>query len=68
MFTYTGMFETRGDWASAQMRYADGTSRYAGFGHLGEAPGQLLLKSEDDVIVTPGCAGGGDATKGAVEK
>jgi len=50
------------------MRYADGTSRYAGFGHLGEAPGQLLLKSEDDVIVTPGCAGGGDATKGAVEK
>lgn len=55
-FTYTGLFETREDWSRARLTYPDGTSKLAGFGHLGEAPGQLLLKSADDVSLMPNCA------------
>jgi hypothetical protein len=56
VFTYTGMFETRADWHSAKHVYPNGTFMYMGFGHLGESPGQLLLKSEDDVKAVPGCS------------
>ncbi|MGD0047684.1 MAG: hypothetical protein ABSE42_11765 [Bryobacteraceae bacterium] len=54
-FTYTGMFETRTDWSHAKAVYPNGTWKYIGFGHLGGSPGQLLLKSEDDVEAVPGC-------------
>lgn len=54
-FTYTGLFETREDWSRAKLNYANGTSKYAGFGHLGEAPAQLLLRSADDVEAVPDC-------------
>jgi len=54
-FTYSGLFETRVDWSDAKLRYTNGTWKYAGFGHLGDAPAQLLLKSEDDVAVVPDC-------------
>jgi hypothetical protein len=55
VFTYTGLFETRTDWSASKMRYANGTFKYAGFGHLGGAPAQLLLRSEDDVEAIPNC-------------
>jgi len=67
-FTYTGLFETRPDWSSAKLHYANGSWRYVGFGHLGEAPGQRLLRSEDDVTVTPGCNSQGDAPTGGLRK
>ena len=51
----TGLFETRKNWPDAKMKYPDGTSKYAGFGHLGEAPGQLLVKSQDEVTIVSGC-------------
>jgi hypothetical protein len=54
-FTYSGLFETREDWPRHKLVYPNGVWKYAGFGHLGEAPGQLLLKSEDDVTVLPDC-------------
>ena len=54
-YTYTGLFETRKNWSSGRMTYPDGTWKYAGFGHLGDAPEQLLMKSEDDVNVMPNC-------------
>ena len=54
-FTYTGLFDTREDWSKAKLRYPNGIWKYAGFGHLGEAPAQLILKSVDDVAVIPGC-------------
>jgi hypothetical protein len=57
VMTDTGLFETRDDWSKAKMEYPNGTWKFAGFGHLGEAPGQLILKSEDDVSVVPSCAG-----------
>jgi hypothetical protein len=63
-FTYSGLFDTREEWAGAKLVYPNGTWKYAGFGHLGDAPGQLLLKSEDDVTVVPDCK----ATKGDVKK
>jgi hypothetical protein len=59
----TGMFETRKDWSNAMMRYPDGTSKLAGFGHLGEAPGQLLVKSQDEVTRVPSCSGKAPAGK-----
>jgi len=59
VFTYTGLFETRTDWPTHKMVYANGTFNYAGFGHLGGAPAQLLLRSEDDVEAVPNCARGG---------
>ena len=59
--TYTGLFETRRDWSKTKVMYRNGTRRLIGFGHLGESPGQLLLKSEDDVAAIPKCEakGGG---------
>jgi hypothetical protein len=56
LYTYTGLFETRRDWSRAKLSYADGTSKLAGFGHLGEAPGQLILKSAVHVVVNAKCA------------
>jgi hypothetical protein len=60
-WTYTGLFETRRDWSKAKLIYPNGTWRLIGFGHLSESPGQLLLKSEDDVAAIPKCEakGGG---------
>lgn len=60
-WTYNGLFETRRDWSKAKLIYPNGTWRLIGFGHLGESPGQLLLKSEDDVAAIPKCKakGGG---------
>jgi|SRR5579883_1809314 len=55
LFTYTGMLETQKDWTKAKAVYPDGTWRFIGFGHLGEAPARLLLKSADDVTVRPNC-------------
>jgi hypothetical protein len=67
--TYSGMFETRTDWSTAKLVYPNGAWRYAGFGHLGDAPGHLLLKSEDDIAVVPGCGGDkGHSPKGTVKK
>jgi len=54
--TVTGLFETRTDWLGQKLTYRNGASKYAGFGHLGEAPAQLILRSEDSVEVIPGCA------------
>jgi len=53
--TYTGLFETRRDWASAKVAYPNGTSGVIGFGHLGAYPAQLLLRSADDIGVDPHC-------------
>ena len=47
-WTYSGMFETRSDW----WNYVgpDGKlNKYSGFGHLGGAPAQLIIRSLDDV-------------------
>jgi hypothetical protein len=53
--TLTGIFETREDWSLVKMVYRNGSSQYAGFGHMGEAPGQLVTKSEDEVAADPNC-------------
>ena len=53
--TYTGLFETRRDWAAARVTYPNGTSKVRGFGHLGAAPAQSLLRSADDIEVDPHC-------------
>jgi len=55
MVSFTGMFETRTDWSHAKAVYPNGTWKYLGFGHQGGSPGQLLIKSEDDVEAVPGC-------------
>jgi len=55
--TLTGLFETRSDWSQFKRFYRDGTRQFTGFGHLGEAPGQLVIKSEDDVAIDPNCSG-----------
>jgi hypothetical protein len=68
IFTYTGLFETRADWSTAKMAYANGTSNYAGFGHLGEAPAQLLLRSEDNVEALPNCGRTGKGANSATER
>jgi len=52
-WTFEGLLETRTDWESFHARYPNGTSRYIGFGHLGEAPAQLILKALHDVSVAP---------------
>src|ERR1019366_4984628 len=44
-WTYEGLLETRTDWESFLARYPNGTSRYIGFGHLSEAPAQLIVKA-----------------------
>lgn len=53
-WTYTGVFETRKDWTGDEAKTID-PGRLRGFGHLNAAPGQLLLKSADDVSVIPNC-------------
>ena len=55
-WAYTGVFETRTNWAAAKVEYPNGTLRIIGFGHGGEAPAQLILKSFDDVSALPTCA------------
>jgi hypothetical protein len=57
VFTYTGLFETRRDWSTAKVTYPNGTSKVMGFGHLNDAPAQLLIKSSDDVSLVPNCPG-----------
>jgi hypothetical protein len=68
MVIYTGMFETRVDWSAAKLVYRDGSWKYAGFGHQGGSPGQLLLKSEDDVEAVPGCTDKNHPPVGAPKK
>ena len=53
-WTYTGVFETRKDWSGPEAKTID-QGRLRGFGHLNGAPGQLLLKSADDVSALPKC-------------
>jgi hypothetical protein len=62
-WTYTGLFETRRDWSTAKATYPNGTSKVIGFGHLGEAPAQIILKSADDVSIVSNCAAGSAAKK-----
>jgi hypothetical protein len=53
--TYTGMFES---WSRDKAKKKDpkGTVyEIPGFGHLNEAPAQLVLKSADDVEAIPNC-------------
>src|ERR1700722_7071133 len=54
-WTYTGLFETRKDWSKAYVTYPNGTSKFLGFGHLGEAPAQLILKSVDGFVEIESC-------------
>lgn len=42
--TFSGVFETR-EFTAQDVGKADGQWRTAGYGHLGSAPGQLLLKT-----------------------
>ncbi len=58
VWTYTGLFETRTNWSESKAVYSDGTTKFMGFGHLSEAPGQLIIKSVDDVAAIPDCGGG----------
>ncbi len=53
--TYTGIFETRTDWDAFTINYPDGRVTHVGFGHLGAAPAQLIMKSVDSVARIPGC-------------
>jgi hypothetical protein len=48
-WTYTGVFETRKEWS----KMMNGNPR--GFGHLNGAPGELIVKSADDVAPAPNC-------------
>jgi hypothetical protein len=50
-WTYTGLFETRRAWTWTSL----GTPR--GFGHLGGAPGDLIIRSADAVRLLPKCHG-----------
>ena len=54
-FTYTGLFQTRLDWSKARVVNVEGKMRFVGFGHQGEAPALLILKSIDRVSVVPNC-------------
>ncbi len=53
VWTYLGLFETRRDWSDPRAIKVDGDPR--GFGHLGEAPGQLIAKKAEDVAAVPNC-------------
>jgi hypothetical protein len=53
--TLTGLFETRRDWSQSKRVYANGTQKFLGFGHLGDAPAQLVAKSWDGATAAPGC-------------
>ncbi len=55
-FTITGLLETRTDWSPFKRVYPNGIWEYTGFGHLGAAPAQLIMKSQDDVDTIPGCS------------
>lgn len=44
-WVYEGLFETRTDWESALATDRSGAKRYVGFGHLSEAPAQLIVKA-----------------------
>lgn len=57
VWTFSGMFETREDWANAQAHYPNGSSKYLGFGNQNLAPGQLLRHGVVDVEVSPRCVG-----------
>jgi hypothetical protein len=48
-WTYTGLFETRKEWS----KMMNGNPR--GFGHLNGAPGELIIKSVDDVAPALNC-------------
>jgi hypothetical protein len=52
-FILTGQFGTRREFS--KMTYRDGSFLYIGFGHGGQAPAQLVIKSTEDVVVRPGC-------------
>jgi hypothetical protein len=52
-WTYEGLLETRTDWESFLAKYPNGTKRYIGFGHLSEAPAQLIVKAIHDVSLAP---------------
>jgi hypothetical protein len=52
-WTYEGLLETRTDWEAFLARYPNGTSRYIGFGHLSEAPAQLIVKAIRAVFLAP---------------
>jgi hypothetical protein len=54
-WTYTGVFETRKNWTGAEAKTIE-PSRLRGFGHLNAAPGQLILKSANDITAIPNCA------------
>jgi len=58
LWTFTGLFETRRDWSKfrdSRYKGSDGKTRYIGFGHLSQAPAELLVKSKDDVTIIRGC-------------
>jgi hypothetical protein len=48
-WTYTGLFETRKEWKWTRWKTP------IGFGHEGGAPGQLIVRSVDDVASIPNC-------------
>jgi hypothetical protein len=52
-WVYEGLFETRTDWDSALVTDRSGGKRYVGFGHLGEAPAQLIVKAIRAVSLAP---------------
>jgi len=45
LWVYEGLFETRTDWESALATDRSGAKQYVGFGHLSEAPAQLIVKA-----------------------
>ena len=53
-WTLTGLFETRTTWK----HNVNGVP--IGFGHQGQAPAQLIVKSEDDVAAIPNCPSRGN--------
>ncbi|MEO5922779.1 MAG: hypothetical protein ABIR70_03030 [Bryobacteraceae bacterium] len=52
-FIITGQFGTRREFT--KMTYPNGSFLYLGFGHGGQAPAQLVVKSTDDVVVRTDC-------------
>jgi hypothetical protein len=57
VFTYTGLLETRREWSAAKIIYPNGTTKISGFGHLNDAPAQLLIRTNEDVSLLPNCRG-----------
>ncbi len=56
-WTLTGLFETRRSWTYG----VNGTP--IGFGHQGQAPAQLIVKSEDNVAAIPNCRSKGRTSR-----